>query len=244
MTGDRSAVAFGVALSDPAIRDAIPRVQWARYDRLLGVLPTRHTSYLVNLETVSRVKAAIAELCALVEAMPTKTQEGESGMSTIAQAAPIEVFVSHWSEDAKLATLLVDLLCSAIGLKKAQIRCTSVDGCKLPGGAHTSLQLRGEIRDSKVFLALITVGAVDSSYVLFDLGARWMIEKFSVPLVGPSAGYDERHALKTTVRAEMLQMLEEVSKCLGRNLEPPASYDDKLQAVCAFRDPGGPPDPR
>ena len=48
------------------------------------------------------------------------------------------VFISHSSKDAELAQALIDLLKDALGLTANQIRCSSVDGYRLPVGVNTS----------------------------------------------------------------------------------------------------------
>ena len=91
------------------------------------------------------------------------------------------IFISHSSQDARLAERLVKLLRLAFSLSDAEIRCTSVDGYRLAAGADTNDQLRREVRESRLFLALITPSSVRSSYVLFELGARWGIDRLCFP---------------------------------------------------------------
>ena len=72
------------------------------------------------------------------------------------------IFISHSSRDAHLATQLVNLLRLAFSLRVDEIRCTSVDGYRLKAGADTDDQLRREVRESQLFLALITPSSVTS----------------------------------------------------------------------------------
>jgi hypothetical protein len=83
------------------------------------------------------------------------------------------VFVSHSSADADVAVAVVDLLCTALGLRLSQFVCTSVDGAKLQGGDITDEVLRREIQRVPAFISILTQRAVSSTYVLFELGARW-----------------------------------------------------------------------
>jgi hypothetical protein len=50
----------------------------------------------------------------------------------------VRVFISHASDDAELAGRLVQLLLAALNLQSSEIRCTSVEGHRLPSGADTS----------------------------------------------------------------------------------------------------------
>ena len=85
----------------------------------------------------------------------------------------IKIFISHSSEDIQLAEGIIDLLKNALRLSSKDIRCTSVDGYRLPGGAKTEEQLRNEVCSCETLIGLISPNATDSLYVLFELGARW-----------------------------------------------------------------------
>jgi hypothetical protein len=49
----------------------------------------------------------------------------------------IKIFISHSSKDVLLVKALIDLIRSALSIPASDIRCTSVPGYKLPGGALT-----------------------------------------------------------------------------------------------------------
>lgn len=68
----------------------------------------------------------------------------------------LRIFISHSSTDRKLAALLVDLLRSSLDLPAEAIRCTSVEGHRLAGGAATDSALRQDIRDCEAFIGLIS----------------------------------------------------------------------------------------
>jgi hypothetical protein len=54
-----------------------------------------------------------------------------------------------------------------------QIRCSRVDGYRLPVGVDTQVKLREEVNAAKVVVGLITPSSLNSHYVMFELGARW-----------------------------------------------------------------------
>jgi hypothetical protein len=49
----------------------------------------------------------------------------------------VDVFISHSREDLRLVSQVVDLLRTSLNLSAQQIRCTSLDGYRLPAGADT-----------------------------------------------------------------------------------------------------------
>lgn len=81
----------------------------------------------------------------------------------------MDVFVSHSSKDADFAHALVRLLRVALGLSAAQIRATSVEEAQLRAGLDIDESLRTEVRDSRVFIAVLSPNSLASTYVLFDL---------------------------------------------------------------------------
>jgi hypothetical protein len=48
----------------------------------------------------------------------------------------LDIFISHSGKDEKLAAALIDLIIAATNVPHGRIRCTSVDGYRLPGGAN------------------------------------------------------------------------------------------------------------
>jgi len=69
--------------------------------------------------------------------MPTHQSATHKGLA---------VFISHSSKDAELALALIDLLKAALALRAEQIRCSSVDGYRLPVGVNTESKLREEVK--------------------------------------------------------------------------------------------------
>ena len=150
----------------------------------------------------------------------------------------IDIFVSHSSKDAKIAKSLVLLLRAALNIPANRIRCTSVDGYRLRGGAHTDHELRRELRDAKVFVGLITRRSIQSTYVLFELGARWGGELPIVPMLvtsidqdlmrGPLGGFN---ALACDSRSQIHQLVDDITVHLGVTSESAASYQDYVDEV-------------
>lgn len=83
------------------------------------------------------------------------------------------LFISHSSKDIDIVEALVELCRSALIMPGGKIRCTSLVGYRLPGGAVVDDQLRHEVHDANAFIGLISYNSIRSMYVFFELGARW-----------------------------------------------------------------------
>ncbi|MFK5879464.1 MAG: toll/interleukin-1 receptor domain-containing protein [Flavobacteriaceae bacterium] len=150
----------------------------------------------------------------------------------------IDVFISHSSADQNKVKLLINILRSALNLSKERIRCTSVPGYKLSGGSNTDETLKQEIVDCNLFIAVLTENSIKSTYVLFELGARWGLDKTLKPLVceknmstvvkGPLSGI---HCLNGTEASEIIQLVEECGKTLNIS---PSSTDVYLDEAIEF----------
>lgn len=143
----------------------------------------------------------------------------------------MDIFISHSSKDADLALALIELLRSALNIPQDQIRCTSVDGYRLPAGARTEDQLRAEVRSATVFIGLITPASIQSAYVLFELGARWGADLHLIPvfasgirsntLQGPLLNLN---ALSCDDVGQVHQLVHDIAVVLEKRSNNPASY--------------------
>ena len=97
--------------------------------------------------------------------------------------ATLDVFISHSHSDSDIAGALIDLLRSACSIPPDRIRCTSVIGYTLPAGVPIDEHLRTEVYDARIFIGLLTPTSIQSTYVLFELGARWGAKRTFVPIV-------------------------------------------------------------
>jgi hypothetical protein len=154
----------------------------------------------------------------------------------------LSIFISHSSKDADLALALIDLLKAGLGLMTEQIRCSSVDGYRLPIGVNTEGKLREEVKAAKVVVGLITPSSLASYYVMFELGARWGANLFLAPLLaGVKAGdlsgpLSLLNALSANNDAQLHQLVADIGSFLGLRLQPAASYVRNVSAVKALAD--------
>ncbi|MEW6160492.1 MAG: toll/interleukin-1 receptor domain-containing protein [Verrucomicrobiota bacterium] len=144
---------------------------------------------------------------------------------------PIRVFLSHSSEDSTVATALIQLIRSALALPATEIRCTSVDGYRLGTGVLTDDVLRAEALQSDVFVALITPASIKSTYVLFELGARWGVQKPLFPLLARGFQPRELRGPLTAINArvcvspaEVHQFIDDMAAALGATVSKAAVF--------------------
>lgn len=150
----------------------------------------------------------------------------------------LKVFLSHSSRDADLAAALVELIRFSLGLSGGEIRCTSVAGYGLRAGASVERQLRQEIFEAEVLVALVSRESLHSSYVLFELGARWAAEKPLVPLL--ASGIDlssltpplsALSALRCDDRADLHQFISDLANYLNSPVDNAAPHERYIQKI-------------
>ena len=193
----------------------------------------RPTEKLIATYESKEDTPADAEKVVTLNGMPTKQPPTHLGLS---------IFISHSSKDADLALALIDLLKSALALTADRIRCSSVDGYRLPVGVNSEGKLREEVNAAKVVVGLITRSSLTSAYVMFELGARWGADLFLAPLLaGVKAGelsgpLSLLNALSANNEAQLHQLLQDIAKHLVLTVQPPASYLRNVAAVKALAD--------
>lgn len=150
----------------------------------------------------------------------------------------MRVFISHSSKDEQFVSLLVELLQSALSLRPTDIRCTSLDGYRLPGGAHIENQLRAEVLDSEVLVGVVSSSSVESMYVAFELGARWGSQKHLIPLLVPEAPthllsgpLQSLNALRAGSRAQLHQLVDDLARLLKTKAQSPAAYGRHIESI-------------
>jgi hypothetical protein len=133
---------------------------------------------------------------------------------------------------------LIQLIRSALSIEPNAIRCTSVPGYKLQVGTDTNAQLKEEIFGAKIFIGLISPTSIQSTYVLFELGARWgsdlplfpiLTTQISADLLkGPLAGIN---ALSCQSEDDLFQLIQDLSNSLSRPVPLLSVYKDQVKAL-------------
>ncbi|HEY1939379.1 MAG TPA: toll/interleukin-1 receptor domain-containing protein [Candidatus Angelobacter sp.] len=187
------------------------------------------------------LSSELAVLRSAVEQLNWEIEE-ETPMPVVANELAVSksslpIFVSHSSKDANLAEAIVDLLRSALALNASEIRCSSVDGYKLPVGVNTESKLREEVNAATVVIGLITPNSLASSYVMFELGARWGSGLFLAPLLAGVTPHELTgplrllNALSGENESDVHHLLKGVGEKLHRPLQNTASYIKRIATV-------------
>lgn len=144
----------------------------------------------------------------------------------------LDIFISHSSRDSDVAEILIELLESALDLPSESIRCTSVDGYRLPGGVSTDESLRREVHNSEVLIGLVTPNSMESPYVLFELGARWGSDRSMFPVLTKGAEHEilggpleGLNVLDGNREAQLHKLVEEVADVLQLNSGKSSRYE-------------------
>jgi hypothetical protein len=156
----------------------------------------------------------------------------------VAIADELALFISHSARDSGIAKAIVTLFEKALKLSARRIRCTSVDGYRLPAGADTNEVLRTEVFSAKLFIALLTPNSLGSPYVLFEMGARWGARRPLYPVLAGgatpahlNAPLNGLNALSASVADQVRQLVEDASEALSERLEPMSSFSAEVEAV-------------
>lgn len=186
----------------------------------------------VSLNTYGRQFYYQTKEKAKVQAKPKGTKA--------AKRKGVRVFISHSSKNVEEAEQLIQLMRSALNLKVEEIRCTSVDGYRLPGGIGTDAQLQMEIYECELLVGLVSSNSMNSHYTLFELGARWGAKKPMIPLLidekgseilkGPLSGMN---ALNAYQEAQLMQFVSDAGKVLRIKPEQPSSYHVHIKSFIA-----------
>lgn len=153
--------------------------------------------------------------------------------------AGIHFFISHSSEDELAAAALVRLLEASFEVDSLKIRCTSVDGYKVRISDKTSERLKNEISEASAVIGLLSPSSLQSSWVLFELGAAWGLGKatFSLLCLGASpedlpGPLKEQHACNAMSANELHQLIDDIASLTSlRRKENSALISRAVQEV-------------
>lgn len=210
-----------------------------------SVLNAPATNFLNRVGAAKRYLQVLTEELEAGRAFqPLRVSPSNPPQDEVAAGTPLAVFISHSSADEVLAAATVRVLRDALNLRPEQIRCTSVDGYRLPIGSQTDETLRQEVLAADTVLAVVSDRGVTSAYVLFELGARWGAKRPIFPIVarqedlrlmqGPLSGIN---ALVCEQQAQVLQLVSDVARALGIQPNAPEAFNEAVSALVRVADP-------
>jgi hypothetical protein len=158
---------------------------------------------------------------------------------TIESENSLDIFISHSSEDQAIAASFISLLRLALPLDPDRIRCTSVDGHRLPAGASFNEQLRAEVFESITLVALLSPASLQSVFTLFELGARWGAQRFLAPVLVRGASVNSLqqplaslNAVSSNSEADISNLLVTLANHIKIQAFPYHSYASALHEFC------------
>ncbi len=135
-----------------------------------------------------------------------------------------------------LAKNLIGLLRSAFNFPAHEIRCTSVNGYRLPIGVKPNERLRQEIFECEILIGLLTPSSLSSHYVLFEMGARWGKDLVIFPLFCSeglsellSGPLSEINALDACDIQQVYQFITDISHKLSLPCESTEVYSEQAE---------------
>lgn len=164
--------------------------------------------------------------------------QNKPNKNTSMQEAIIKIFVSHKSSDIELTKSLVKLFTSSLKIDNEEIRCTSVPGFRLDAGVNSNDAIRKEVNESALLVSLLTPESLKSSFVLFELGARWGVMKPLIPLLAHGADFNDlpapirdKNAVKLEKEEDLHDLIDSISKLLDISSNKITSYQDEFYTV-------------
>lgn len=100
----------------------------------------------------------------------------------------MKIFISHSSQDKKLALMFTDLLTKGFNINLNDIFCTSLNN-SLVVGEDFIKRIKENLHDSQIVFFLITPNYVSSKFCIMEMGAAWAYKENIVPVIVPPLNY-------------------------------------------------------
>lgn len=101
-----------------------------------------------------------------------------------------KIFISHASKDKEFVSEIIDLL-RGVGLKQAEIFCTSFEGYGIDLGENFLDRIKDELGNEVLVLFVLTKNFYASEVCLCEMGATWVNAKRCIPLLIPPFAYSD-----------------------------------------------------
>lgn len=144
------------------------------------------------------------------------------------------IFISHAVTNKDLADKLVDLLETGIGISDSEVFCSSLEGMGIPSGVNFVDFIKGQIKEPKVVILLLSKQYFKSQFCLAELGASWILSHRIMPILVPPLEYSDVKSvltgvqlLKLTDSSNLNQLQEELVIALGIKGKAFARWESK-----------------
>lgn len=138
-----------------------------------------------------------------------------------------KLFVSHCSADHRLVEKLTTLLEKTLDVPsltnhEKAIRCSSIDEYKFAFGTSPKDKIPEEIKES-YFICLLTPRSLQSTWVMFELGAAWGLDRTVVPLLfdldfdNLPAALKNILAVKINMKNDIYGLIDQIARELNWN---------------------------
>lgn len=138
-----------------------------------------------------------------------------------------KVFISHATADVALVRMVVSFLKEAIGVRDADIFCSSLPGHGIPLAEDFNRYIQEQIDQPSLVLALFTPSYLESKFCLMELGAAWSKSLQTLAIVVPSVPFDDvtktlglKQAWRITDHSRLVEFRDNFAKLA---LEPRSS---------------------
>jgi hypothetical protein len=229
----------------PELVKAMPLREKSRFQMAVGALGERLEDN-TGLPKVGELKDVLRLLLVPLRALATKLTPSTSATrppkipAPLAPSSQLTVFVSHSHADAEVAGRLGDLMRSAFNFRIDEIRCTSAVAYQTKYGADAIEQIRDEVVSCPIVLGIISAASVESSFVLFELGARWGARGYFVAMLVPGISFKllpapigNKHSMVCDSDDKVIKLVEEIAQQLGLAAPPLASYRNAVASLVA-----------
>ena len=153
----------------------------------------------------------------------------------------LAIFISHSSKDKDIAELFIQLLKDALSLGVEDIRCSSVPGYTFPAGASIEESVKREAFGAQALIGLLTPNSLRSTWVLFELGARWGAGKRIIPVLAKGASIRDLGGplpnsvlLNSSNEDDLYQLVGDLAQELRRDFRSADSYRTWVQKILDF----------
>ncbi|MFI6053883.1 toll/interleukin-1 receptor domain-containing protein [Streptomyces violascens] len=151
----------------------------ARINSAIRAAETEERADLVLSQAADHFKLALNEDSTQRYAESTVSPEPRTGMTS-----GKSIFVSHASADRELATTIKDHLVLG-GVPSGRIFFSSENSTGIPAGQNVHRHLQETLAKSALVIEVISATFLTRPYCLMELGAAWVLDKPTYPLVVP-----------------------------------------------------------